>query len=232
MGVRIRPGHTALTRMPDWAYSSAAVFVSPTIPCLLAAYAEVPCKPTSPSTEELLTIEPAPWLSIWTISCFIHSHTLKVDCDNPVPVFIRVIGCVGCHAAFDTRVVEGVVQPPVCLHRPSYERFDLRSLGHVGLDEGGFTSVFFDEAHRLLTAFDRDVRDNHRGAFFGEQLGARSSYTRGAARHQRHLAAKPLLRHSHAPAFSKRAFSSRKSKGYPFFKPPASGAVVGRDARG
>ena len=40
--------------------------------------------------------------------------------------------------------------------------------------KSAFTSVFFDEAHRLLAAFYRDVGDDHRGAFFGEQLGARS----------------------------------------------------------
>ena len=35
-GVRMYPGHTALTRMPDSAYSSVAALVSPATPCLLA----------------------------------------------------------------------------------------------------------------------------------------------------------------------------------------------------
>src|SRR5712691_12949748 len=36
MGVWITPGQTQLTRIPCCAYSNAAVFVSPTTPCLLA----------------------------------------------------------------------------------------------------------------------------------------------------------------------------------------------------
>src|SRR4029453_5516058 len=36
IGVRIAPGHTALTRIPALAYSSAAVLVSPFTPCLAA----------------------------------------------------------------------------------------------------------------------------------------------------------------------------------------------------
>src|SRR5712691_8231868 len=36
IGVLITPGHTAFTRIPDLAYSNAAVLVSPTTPCLLA----------------------------------------------------------------------------------------------------------------------------------------------------------------------------------------------------
>src|SRR5262249_32994852 len=36
IGVWITPGHTAFTRIPDLAYSSAAVLVSPLTPCLAA----------------------------------------------------------------------------------------------------------------------------------------------------------------------------------------------------
>jgi hypothetical protein len=36
IGVRMTPGHTALTRTPDWVMSSVAVRVRPTMPCLLA----------------------------------------------------------------------------------------------------------------------------------------------------------------------------------------------------
>src|SRR6266566_739781 len=36
IGVWITPGQTQLTRIPCWAYSSAAVLVRPTTPCLLA----------------------------------------------------------------------------------------------------------------------------------------------------------------------------------------------------
>jgi len=36
MGVSINPGHTALIRIPLFAFSSAAVFVKPITPCLLA----------------------------------------------------------------------------------------------------------------------------------------------------------------------------------------------------
>src|SRR5215213_9938755 len=48
---------------------------------------------------------------------------------------------------------------------------------------------------------------------------ARSSYTRGTACHQRHLAAKPLLCHSHTPSFFKRALSAR-ARATPFSSHP------------
>src|SRR5437870_1872104 len=66
----------AFTRIPDVAYSSAAVFVSPTTPCLLALYApEQLQEPTNPIIEAVLTMVPLPWVSIWMISYFIHNHT-------------------------------------------------------------------------------------------------------------------------------------------------------------
>src|SRR5205085_2329246 len=69
-------GQTALTRIPTLAYSSAAVSVNPTTPCLLALYAPEPLQePTNPIMEAVLTIVPLPCLSIWIISYFIHNHT-------------------------------------------------------------------------------------------------------------------------------------------------------------
>src|SRR5262249_15871104 len=47
-GVMIAPGHTALTRMPSFAYSMAPFLVSPRIPCLVAAYAPIRLTPRSP----------------------------------------------------------------------------------------------------------------------------------------------------------------------------------------
>src|SRR5262245_49632589 len=77
-GVRTHPGHTALMRMPRETYSKAADFVKPMTPCLAAEYAEPSGNGYAriPSTEELLTITPAPPLSIAMISYFMHNHTL------------------------------------------------------------------------------------------------------------------------------------------------------------
>jgi len=75
-GVRIQPGHTALTRMPSPMYCSAAVRVSPTTPCLAALYETLKGKARRPSTEELLTMAPPLPRCICGISYFMHSHTL------------------------------------------------------------------------------------------------------------------------------------------------------------
>src|SRR5262249_13725901 len=64
IGVSIAPGQTTFTRMPDLAYSKAAVLVSPTTPCLLATYAPLPCAPTKPAPDAVLTIAPPPCASI------------------------------------------------------------------------------------------------------------------------------------------------------------------------
>src|SRR5579859_160297 len=74
MGVRIPPGHTAFTRIPRAAYSSAATFVSPTTPCLAALYAP-PKPPTRPAMDAVLTIAPARWVSMWVISTCMQSQT-------------------------------------------------------------------------------------------------------------------------------------------------------------
>src|SRR6266446_8877736 len=75
-GVRIYPGHTAFTRIPDLAYSSAAVFVNPTTPCLLALYTPDRLQePTKPMMDAVLTMAPPPCVHIWIISYFMHNHT-------------------------------------------------------------------------------------------------------------------------------------------------------------
>ena len=43
MSVSITAGQTALTRMPDFAYSMAAAFVNPITPCLVAKYGDPMC---------------------------------------------------------------------------------------------------------------------------------------------------------------------------------------------
>src|SRR3712207_8400694 len=40
----------------------------------------------------------------------------------------------------------------------SDQRLDFPRVGHIGLDKGGLASCLFDQAHRLLAAFNRDVR--------------------------------------------------------------------------
>jgi hypothetical protein len=57
MGVCIQPGHSALTRTPREAYSSAAAFVSPITPCFAAVYALDSFVPIWPFMDETFTID-------------------------------------------------------------------------------------------------------------------------------------------------------------------------------
>jgi hypothetical protein len=75
IGVSIVPGQIALMRTPCGAYSSAALLVSPMTPCLVAWYAARCGNPTSPPSEELLTIAPLPCVRIWRSSCFMQAQT-------------------------------------------------------------------------------------------------------------------------------------------------------------
>src|ERR1700719_1062190 len=74
-GVWTSPGATAFTRIPWVANCSAADFVRPDTPCLLATLLTVPAAPTRPTTETLLTIAPFPRFSISGISYFMQSQT-------------------------------------------------------------------------------------------------------------------------------------------------------------
>jgi hypothetical protein len=58
MGVSKVPGQMALIRITRGAYSRAALLVSPSTPCLDAWYAARPGRPTSPPSEEQLTMAP------------------------------------------------------------------------------------------------------------------------------------------------------------------------------
>src|SRR3954452_555856 len=69
-GVMIAPGQTALTRMPWLASSTAAFFVTPPMPCLLAVYALSSRTARRPAFEDVLTIAPPPSSSIRRIWCF------------------------------------------------------------------------------------------------------------------------------------------------------------------
>lgn len=64
MAVSIAPGQTALTRIPLPASSSAATRVSPTMACLVAAYAPIQAMPVIPAYEAVFTIVPPPAASI------------------------------------------------------------------------------------------------------------------------------------------------------------------------
>ncbi len=76
IGVSITAGHTALTRIPLFAFSNAALFVSPMTPCLLALYAAAPAEPIRPVTDDIFTIAPPPpCRSICRISYLRQSHT-------------------------------------------------------------------------------------------------------------------------------------------------------------
>src|SRR5271155_5086578 len=76
IGVSIAAGHTELIRIPLRAFSSAADFVSPITPCLLALYAAAPAEPIRPVIDAMFTIAPPlPCLSICRISYFRQSQT-------------------------------------------------------------------------------------------------------------------------------------------------------------
>src|SRR5699024_1185503 len=60
MSVSMIPQETQLTRIPDGASSLAAAFVKPISAALEAEYAASHEAPTSPQTEEMLTIHPPP----------------------------------------------------------------------------------------------------------------------------------------------------------------------------
>src|SRR5947208_3386744 len=60
IGVSIGAGHTALTRMPRRASSTAAVRVRPTTACLLAEYGPSVGDARSPATDAVFTIAPPP----------------------------------------------------------------------------------------------------------------------------------------------------------------------------
>src|SRR5579862_3148473 len=76
IAVSITAGHTAFTRIPAFAHSSAAVRVNPITACLLAIYAEAPAAPISPATDDMFTMAPPPpCFSICGISYFRLSQT-------------------------------------------------------------------------------------------------------------------------------------------------------------
>src|SRR5436190_21472190 len=67
-GVSVRPGATALQRIPRVPYCEATDFVNRTTPALDAPYAARTPRPTKPSTEAVLTIEPPPRASMCGIA--------------------------------------------------------------------------------------------------------------------------------------------------------------------
>ena len=81
--VLVVPGATALTRLFARAYSSAAAFVSPTMPCLLAMYGGMPAPvPTMPTVVEQDS-EMRVTMTVFTTKLYsnflfhIHDHTAR-----------------------------------------------------------------------------------------------------------------------------------------------------------
>src|SRR5215472_5618143 len=72
--VRIPPGWTEFTLIPNWPSSCAAAFVMPRTANLLAEYAEQSAAPVSPSIDEMFTIEPPPAAFIGSIADFMPSQ--------------------------------------------------------------------------------------------------------------------------------------------------------------
>mmetsp|Transcript_25297 Transcript_25297/g.28135 ORF Transcript_25297/g.28135 Transcript_25297/m.28135 type:complete len:93 (+) Transcript_25297:240-518(+) len=79
MGVRINPGQTQFTLIPEREYSNAAPLVIPTTACFEAPYAALRRNPTIPARDAVLTIEypEPPCFFIWPNSYFMHKNTLR-----------------------------------------------------------------------------------------------------------------------------------------------------------
>ena len=148
----IAPGATQLTRMPSGPSSTAATFVSISMPPLLAVYATSRGNATLLQPDPMLTIAPRPAPHVAGRSLRAEEAALQVGLDDEVPL---VFGHVEKRRpGLDARVVDEHVQgsgatdhlvhhrghlagtPDVRLHseRLSPERFDLRDrlVGAVG----------------------------------------------------------------------------------------------------
>src|SRR2546428_10649646 len=91
--------------------SSAAVFVSPRTPHLLATYAPTPNVPVNPAPEEILTIEPPPALRIEDATARIPQiRASQVDVDHLSPD--RRLGLRDHSEAHDARVVTSTETGP------------------------------------------------------------------------------------------------------------------------
>ena len=55
-----------------------------------------------------------------------------------------------CHFAFDTRVVEGMIKMSIVDDDSINQRFDLRFLGYIGLDEQCIAAAVFNELDSFL----------------------------------------------------------------------------------
>ena len=73
-GVSTKPGQIAFTVTPVRAFSSAATFVRPTMPCFAATYADFPADPTSPCADAILITRPQPLSRIFGQR---HAHGVK-----------------------------------------------------------------------------------------------------------------------------------------------------------
>ncbi len=134
MGVSINPGQTALIRIPLLAFSSAAVFVSPITPCLLALYAAAPSSTDQAGNRRHVYNSSAAALLEHLPNFVLQAEpdTFEIDLDGPIPVFFGLSDD-GRPDTLDSGVIEGDIQAAKSLHRLLDER----------LNFGGFrTSVF------------------------------------------------------------------------------------------
>src|SRR5689334_15792709 len=77
MGVSVKPGRRALTRMLWGAKSTAADFVMPTTPCFVVMYGNILGDALSPAREATFTMAPPPRSSRALSSCFKHHHIAR-----------------------------------------------------------------------------------------------------------------------------------------------------------
>src|SRR5690606_6928110 len=83
-------------------------------------------------------------------------HAGQVDVDDPLPCVLRVL-VGGGQRAFDTRVVEGHVQPTEAIDGQLHHGLDVLIFGDVGLDPCRFATGVVDHLGRLLGAGLGDV---------------------------------------------------------------------------
>ena len=86
----------------------------------------------------------------------------------------------------------GAIEPAIGVDGGADQRLDLLVAGHVGPHEAGVSTGRLDQAHRLVSAFDRHVGDHHLGALAREGQGRGPADSRAGSSDERYLAGQPL----------------------------------------
>lgn len=163
MAVSTAPGQTAFTRIPFSASSSAATRVSPTMACLVAAYAPTYAIPVSPVKDAVFTIVPPCGLGdLGREGLDPEEHSDLVDLHDLHE--LRQRGVDERVEAQDAGVVDQPVDPPVRGLRGGDRRRPVGLLAHVQVDV-----VRADLLGELLPLVVEHVGDDHARALRREE---------------------------------------------------------------